>query len=137
MSFILLLLGLLGFGKRPDLVILYTGNIAGYFEPRPAYWINPNYPPTLGGAASAATAIEQVREEVGEDRVLLLDTGPMTDIDLLHRGPGYYPTLVFMRELRYDVVVPGTRDFLLNINEFKKLSDFAQFDMVAANVSFG
>lgn len=119
----------------PDLVVLYTGNIAGYLKPRPAHWINPNYPPILGGAASAATVIEEVRSQLGKDKVLLVDTGPLSDVNLLLEGPGYLPTLFFMNQIGYDVGVPGTRDFLMGIRALRDMSDLADFPIVAANVS--
>jgi len=124
-----------GINSSPDLVILHTGNIAGYLRPREAWWINPNYPPTIGGAASAATVIKEIRDRLGKDKILLVDTGPLSDVNLLLEGPGYLPTVFFMNEMGYDVAVPGTRDFLIGLNSLYDLAQTARFPLVAANVT--
>lgn len=123
-----------GLGPKPQLVVLYTGNIAGYLRPREAWWINPNYPPIIGGAASAATVIKNLQTEFGKD-ILLVDTGPISDVNLLLKGPGYLPTLFFMNQMGYDAAVPGTRDFLIGLKSLNDLAQTAHFPLVAANVT--
>ena len=79
--FFILLLSLLCLGilnaEEIKLNLLFSNDVHGGIDAVPATFINPDFPPPLGGAASAATYIELVREYAREngEAVLLLDAG--------------------------------------------------------------
>ncbi|TSA28555.1 multifunctional 2',3'-cyclic-nucleotide 2'-phosphodiesterase/5'-nucleotidase/3'-nucleotidase, partial [bacterium] len=57
--------------------LLFSNDVHGGIDAVLATFMNPDFPPPLGGAASAATYIESVREYAKEngEAVLLLDAG--------------------------------------------------------------
>ena len=58
--------------------LLWTNDIHGHVAPEPARFMNPEFPPPLGGGASAARYIQKLRAEVLKDPdqdVLLVDAG--------------------------------------------------------------
>src|SRR5688572_30802283 len=57
--------------------ILYTSDIHGHIDPQPATFLNPEFPPPLGGGASGATYIKSVREAAAREGrgFILLDSG--------------------------------------------------------------
>ena len=92
------------------LVILYTNDIAEVTYPRPATWINPNFPPELGGLPSLKYLLSVERRKAQKDGypLLLLDAGNFS-------APGRYgePPHMMLKifgELNYDVVNIGVYD---------------------------
>ena len=65
------------FGEDLLLDIMFTNDIHGGIDAYPATFINPNFPPTLGGGGSAATYVNGVREltDTKTRDNLLLDAG--------------------------------------------------------------
>ncbi len=74
-----LLLVITGF-SRGDLIylnILHTNDIHGGIAPTEASFMNPDFPPGMGGGAWIATYVNQVREEceASGEHFLLVDCG--------------------------------------------------------------
>ncbi|HOD60146.1 MAG TPA: multifunctional 2',3'-cyclic-nucleotide 2'-phosphodiesterase/5'-nucleotidase/3'-nucleotidase, partial [Candidatus Syntrophosphaera sp.] len=64
------------FAKDLYLDIMFTNDMHGGIDRSEATFINPDFPPRLGGGASAATLIKYVRSLSDEQRSsLLLDVG--------------------------------------------------------------
>ncbi len=63
-----------------DIVILYTNDFHSAIDPIPAYWLDREPTPHLGGAAEIMTLVEQIRKREAEAGrpVFLFDTGPAT-----------------------------------------------------------
>ena len=94
--------------------LVWTNDIHGHVAPEGAWFMNPNFPPPLGGGASAARYIERLRAEVAaapNTGMLLVDAG-----DIWQGAPvGTLTQGVVMEHyfdaLAYDVVVPGNHEF--------------------------
>ncbi|NIS38810.1 multifunctional 2',3'-cyclic-nucleotide 2'-phosphodiesterase/5'-nucleotidase/3'-nucleotidase, partial [Candidatus Saccharibacteria bacterium] len=59
------------------LTVLFTNDVHGGIVPQKAEFLNPEFPPMLGGAASAAGIIKGVRDRAEKQgfSVLLIDGG--------------------------------------------------------------
>ena len=99
---------------RARVHLLFTNDIHGHVAPEGATFMNPNFPPPLGGGASAMAYVEKVRAEAATDPnagVLLVDAG-----DTWQGAPVGTLTLGAVMEeyynaLDYDAVVPGNHEF--------------------------
>lgn len=60
-----------------DIVLLHTNDIMNVFQARGATFINPDFPPMLGGVCSFATAVKWERSDAQKDGniMLLFDSG--------------------------------------------------------------
>lgn len=66
-------------GRYIEVDVLYTSDIHGHISPDDATFLNPNFPPPLGGGASAAAYIARVRQAAAAAgrEVLLFDSGDL------------------------------------------------------------
>ena len=63
---LVLFTGAAGDGDILYVDIMYTSDIHGHIDRGLATFLNPNFPPPLGGGATAAAYIKKVREEAAE-----------------------------------------------------------------------
>jgi len=124
-------------GDRVRLHLIWTNDIHGHVAPEGAWFMNPNFPPPLGGGASAAAYVETVRKSVQGDPdagVLLVDAG-----DTWQGAPvGTLTKGVVMEHyfdaLDYDVVVPGNHEFDKGKEIAIRISNAMKRKFVAANI---
>lgn len=117
--------------------ILFTADIHGYVGKFPAVWMNPNFPPPIGGAASAATYIKAVRKQLAEEGAappLLVDAGdcwaggsPMGTLTEGKSVTAYYNTLGF------DFIAMGNHEFDHGWQEARRFSLSLDHRMVSCN----
>mgnify|MGYP006277453609 CR=1 FL=1 len=115
--------------------ILHTNDIHGGILPSSATFINPDFPPMMGGGAHMATYVEQVRshcDSVGE-HVLLIDAG-----DIYQGTPiGNYETgtyvVEWMNAIGYDMMTLGNHDFDDGADNALRLCRMADFPVVCCN----
>jgi 5'-nucleotidase / UDP-sugar diphosphatase len=94
--------------------ILFTADIHGYVDRFPAVWMNPTFPPPMGGAASATTYIKRVLAEVEAEagtEPLLLDAGDCwqgSPVGTLTEGK---VVTEYYNALDFDVVAMGNHEF--------------------------
>jgi 2',3'-cyclic-nucleotide 2'-phosphodiesterase (5'-nucleotidase family) len=94
--------------------LVWTNDIHGHVAPEGATFMNPNFPPPLGGGASAATYIGNLRAEVAKDpnaALLLVDAGDVwqgAPVGTITKGTVMEE---YFKTLDYDVVVPGNHEF--------------------------
>lgn len=126
--------------QQPDnsyrLSIFYTNDLHGGITPQKAEFLNPEFPPLLGGGAAAAGIIKNVRKQ-GEERgfsTLLLDAGDTfqgTLVGTLSKGMA---VIEYMNMIKYDAVAPGNHDFDQGKDNLVELIKASQFPWVAANI---
>jgi len=114
------------------------------------YYSNKAYSDSKGntyGIARIATLVKQLREQKGEDRVLLVDAGdiiqgtslayyyanvdPITGKDG-KRGPKH-PMAIAMNEMRYDAAALGNHEFNYGIEVLRKFEQQCRFPLLGAN----
>jgi len=116
--------------------LLWTNDLHGHIAPEGARFMNPNFPPPLGGAASAAAYIGRVREEAARDGepVLLVDVGDMfqgTPIGTKTQGEA---VIDYFNHIGYELAVPGNHDFDLGREVTEKLARLSSFPWLCANL---
>lgn len=116
--------------------ILFTNDIHGGIDAVPATFMNPEYPPPLGGGASAAAYIKYVRQKAKENNesVLLLDAGDFFQghpIGTMSHGEA---VIKYMNMVDYDAMAIGNHEFDAGYDQLKKTLSLAEFPIVCANI---
>ncbi|MCC7429919.1 bifunctional metallophosphatase/5'-nucleotidase [bacterium] len=124
------------FAEETKISILFTNDVHGGIDASNASFINPNFPPPLGGGAAFATYVNKVRKdaEKNKDGVLLIDAGDIfqgTPIGTKTKGSA---VIDFMNKIRFDLSVAGNHDFDEGKDNLKNLSEKSNFPILAANV---
>ncbi|MCF7808117.1 MAG: hypothetical protein K9M49_04475 [Candidatus Marinimicrobia bacterium] len=123
-------------GETLKLHVLFTNDIHGAIKADKAWFMNPSYPPDLGGGAAMSAYVNETRElaEENNEAVLLLDGGNFfqgTSIGMSDSGR----TMVdWMNKMAYDALVPGIQDFIYGVDNIEKLAERADFPFLAANL---
>ncbi len=128
-------------GQQDDgvlrLHLLWTNDVHGHIAPEPARFMNPEFPPPLGGGASAARYIKAVRAkaEADGDEVLLVDVGDMfqgTPIGTKTRGTA---VIEYFNAIGYDFAIPGNHDFDMGRENTERLARMSNFPWVCCNLA--
>jgi 5'-nucleotidase / UDP-sugar diphosphatase len=95
------------------LVVLHTNDMHGYFLPNVAPWLPGR--PSIGGMEALDAYVRTVRNEVGDDKLLLFDGGdlltgtPVTDLEV--NGAQGGAMTAFLADVGYDAWTLGNHDF--------------------------
>jgi len=132
----LLLFLLLSSGNYIQVDIVFTGEMAGQYGMKKASWINPNYPPTLGGMASFYSLMQELRTRTinRPDSLLLFDAGGAMGGNLMGEGADPELTATLMNKLGYDAMNIGVRDLNLGLQGLKRLVSKARFPLISSNL---
>jgi 2',3'-cyclic-nucleotide 2'-phosphodiesterase (5'-nucleotidase family) len=119
-----------------NLIIFYTNDLHGGITEQEADFLNPDFPPILGGGAAAANIIFQARKqaEKTDDIVIVLDAGDIfqgTPVGTKTEGQAI---IEYMNEVGYDAVTAGNHDFDLGKDVFIKMTEKANFPILSANL---
>jgi 5'-nucleotidase/UDP-sugar diphosphatase len=116
--------------------LLWTNDLHGHIAPEDARFMNPEFPPPLGGAASAARYIRQVREEAAAagEAVLLVDVGDIFQGTPIGNKTEGEAVVEYFNAIGYDFVVPGNHDFDLGREVTERLARQSDFPWVACNL---
>jgi 5'-nucleotidase len=116
-----------------DITILYTQEHHGQAEASATFG-NPN----LGGLPARSTVVNAVRDEVGADNVILVDTGDIligTTLSSIFRGE---PDVLAYNAIGYDAAALGNHEFDFEAagdGTLASLQALANYPMMGANVS--
>ena len=116
--------------------LLYTSDIHGHIGHGNATFLNPNFPPPLGNAASATAYIRRVRQEAKEAGrpVFLFDSGDIfqgTPVGMHTKGTAI---MEWMNSVHYDALAVGNHEFDLGWKNVRRLAKMAEFPVLAANL---
>jgi 2',3'-cyclic-nucleotide 2'-phosphodiesterase (5'-nucleotidase family) len=116
--------------------LMWTNDLHGHIAPEPARFMNPEFPPPLGGAASAARYIKEVRTRAAAagEEVLLVDVGDFfqgTPIGSKTRGTA---VVEYFNSIGYAFTVPGNHDFDMGRENLERLVGLSEFPYVCANL---
>lgn len=120
-------------GGLKKLTILHTNDMHSRVEPFPAN--HPQYP-NMGGMARRAAMVDEIREQEGEDQVILLDCGDIfqgTPYFNLYKG---VPEFKIMSKMGYDAATMGNHDFDNGIKGFLHALPHANFPFICSNYDF-
>ncbi len=135
---ILLLFGGLIFAGNGDihLIILHTNDVHGGIGMSTAFWMNPEFPPVLGGAASITTLIKEVRKEAEKTGagVLIIDDGDFWQGTPVGERTKGQAVLDYFALAGYDYLVMGNHDFDKGIPFIKELVESSDIPFLCANI---
>jgi 2',3'-cyclic-nucleotide 2'-phosphodiesterase (5'-nucleotidase family) len=118
------------------LTVVHTNDIHGGINPSDATFMNREFPPRLGGAASMVTLLRRLRSEVeaGDGHFLMMDAGDTfqgTPVGTLTKGRA---VIDFMNAAGYDALALGNHDFDEGKENCQELVARANFPVIAANL---
>ncbi len=113
--------------------IFYSNDVQANIFEQKARFLNPEFPPLLGGGASMAGIIAKYREN-GEP-VLLFDAGDFNNpAHPLSAKSGGSAMAGFMNYLGYNAAVPGLLDLSDRWENVRRVFETVQFPILAANL---
>lgn len=135
--FLALLLLLTSVHAQKKIVVLYTNDMMGRLKGEPAYFINRDFPPPLGNAASCATYVEQTRIEASLENysILLLDAGNSFGNPVLGKSD-VDRSVAFMNALAYDAASIGIYDVRFGEDALREIMDRTEFPWLSANLAW-
>ncbi len=119
------------------LSIVFTNDIHGGIDPSGATFMNREFPPPLGGGASAATYIGKLREAAAADPnhyVLLIDQGDIfqgTPVGNFRDGE---PVIEYFNHLGIDLWTVGNHDFDEGSENLWRLIGMSEMPVLSANL---
>jgi 2',3'-cyclic-nucleotide 2'-phosphodiesterase (5'-nucleotidase family) len=116
--------------------LMWTNDMHGHIAPEMAKFMNPEHPPPLGGGASAARYIKEVRAKAAAagEEVLLMDVGDMfqgTPIGNKTKGTA---VIEYYNAIGYEFAVPGNHDFDMGRENSERLARLSKFPWICANL---
>ena len=119
-----------------SLIVVYSNDVHGGVDSSKAVFMNPENPPDLGGGASAARLIRQMREHAKKTGkgFLLLDTGDIFQGTLVGTNTRGEAVMRYMNEVGYDAWVIGNHEFDLGRDVCEALMTQADFPTLSANI---
>jgi len=125
-----------GPGSPLRIHLLWTNDLHGHIAPESARFMNPEFPPPLGGAASAAGYIKRVRAAAAAagEPVLLVDVGDMFQGTPIGNKTQGEAVIEYFNAVGYDFAVPGNHDFDLGREVTEARARQSRFPWLAANL---
>ena len=116
--------------------VMYTSDIHGGISKSRGTFLNPQFPPPIGGGASAATYIGKVREQAEKlgRPVFLFDSGDIFQGTLVGKRTEGQAVVEWMNEVGYTASALGNHDFDLGWEVTQRMLQTANFPMMALNV---
>ncbi len=116
--------------------VFFTNDVHGGIIEQEAEFLNPEFPPRLGGGASAMAIIKNARENIRKKggASLLIDSGDIfqgTLVGTLSKGKA---VVEYMNMAGYDACVPGNHDFDLGSDNLISLIDESEFPWISCNI---
>ncbi|MBD3367589.1 MAG: multifunctional 2',3'-cyclic-nucleotide 2'-phosphodiesterase/5'-nucleotidase/3'-nucleotidase [Candidatus Eisenbacteria bacterium] len=118
------------------LSVIFTNDIHGGIDPTGATFMNPEFPPPLGGAASAKAYIDRVREQAREEGgyVLIIDQGDIfqgTPVGNYRNGES---VIEYFNHVPIDLWTIGNHDFDEGIENLWHLVEMSEMPVLSANL---
>lgn len=119
-----------------SIVICNTNDVHGGVDSSEATFMNPEFPPALGGGASLATLVTRLRSTAAEQGkgFLLIDTGDIFQGTLVGTKSEGEAVMRYMNEVGYDSWTIGNHEFDLGRDVCERLIKQAQFPTISANI---
>jgi len=124
------------FSYDKSIDIITTNDLHGSLDLQKAYFINPSNPPDIIGASGFSHYVDNLKDELSDNPILLLDGGNFFQGHPLGISDSGRTIIKWMNKMKYDALVPGNYDFLFGIDNLMELSKQAEFDFLAANLYY-
>ncbi|MDP2172689.1 MAG: bifunctional UDP-sugar hydrolase/5'-nucleotidase [Candidatus Cloacimonadaceae bacterium] len=137
LSLIFISLALFGLLIAEDLRldIMFSNDVHGGIDRAQATFMNPEFPPQLGGGGSAATLIRHIRSKANPKRSnLLLDAGDFFQgrpVGTVTKGTA---VIEYMNAIGYDAMTLGNHEFDIMDTELMETLEMANFPILSCNI---
>lgn len=133
---LILILSFFAIAEELKLDILWTNDIHGGIDPYDATFMNPDFPPALGGGGSHATYINDIRQDSDKEARdhLLVDAGDFFQghpVGTVSKGRA---VIEYMNNIGYDLLVIGNHEYDIGEEELKKTLSLAEFPILSCNI---
>jgi 2',3'-cyclic-nucleotide 2'-phosphodiesterase (5'-nucleotidase family) len=118
------------------LSVLFTNDVHGGIVETKAEFLNPEYPPTLGGGAAAYHIIKNIRDKAQKEGnyVLVSDAGDIFQGTVLGTKSKGDAIVDYFNYIKLDYCVPGNHDFDLGKDNLIKLIRKSNFPWISCNI---
>lgn len=118
------------------IMVLFTNDIHGGVDRLEARFMNPEFPPLIGGGAAVVHYVKAVREQAEKEGagVLVLDAGDFFSGRPVGTRTEGAAVVDYMNMAGYNAMVVGNHDFDLGLNVLKARASQAEFPFLGANV---
>ncbi|MFH1861957.1 MAG: bifunctional UDP-sugar hydrolase/5'-nucleotidase [bacterium] len=128
-----------GFTAASDPVIItvvFSNDVHGGIDRTKARFMNDEFPPPLGGGASAATIIQALRKQAKSQGhgFLLLDAGDFFSGSLIGSETSGRAVIDYMNAVKYDALAIGNHEFDQGWENLRSLVARANFPALSANI---
>lgn len=125
----------LAMAKDLRLDIMWSNDVHGGIDRAQATFMNPEFPPQLGGGGSAATLIKQVRSWESKTRSsLLLDAGDFFQGRPVGTVTNGRAVIEYMNTIGYDAMTIGNHEFDILQDDLQETLKLAKFPILTSNV---
>jgi len=116
--------------------LVTTNDIHGMIASQQATFMNPQYPPTIIGAAAFSKYVDELRILAVNDGegLLVLDGGNIFQGNPLGMADRGNSMIEWMNRIGYDAMVPGSYDFILGAENLKRLAQKSKFPFLFSNL---
>ena len=126
------------FARDSFIDVITTNDLHGFLGEQDAYFMNPNFPPKIVGAAALYKYVKDIENKNPNksDDILIFDGGNFFQghpVGLLDSGK---TVVQWMNKVGYDAIVPGSNDFLFGYKNLLSLSEVADFPFLACNIRY-
>lgn len=125
----------LGWAEDLKLDIMFSNDVHGGIDRAQATFMNPEFPPQLGGGASAATLIKKIRALQSDTRSsMLLDAGDFFQgrpVGTVTKGRA---VIEYMNAIGYDAMTIGNHEFDILEDSLSATLELADFPILTCNV---
>jgi len=117
------------------ITLIHTNDVHGGIDPQGAAFMDEEFPPMLGGGASLARLVDDLRTKAASEGggVLLIDSGDIWQGTPVGNYRGGEVVVEFMNRAGYDLWVPGNHEFDAGLENAFKLINAADFPVLGAN----
>lgn len=125
----------LSYAEDLRLDVMFSNDVHGGIDRAQATFMNPEFPPQLGGGGSAATLIKQVRSLSNDKRTsILLDAGDFFQgrpVGTVTKGKA---VIEYMNAIGYEAMTIGNHEFDIRQDDLIPTLQLAKFPILTCNV---
>ncbi len=116
--------------------LVTTNDIHGVIASQKATFMNPQYPPTIVGAAAFSKYVDKLKNSSIRDNegLLILDGGNIFQGNPLGMADKGQSMIEWMNRIGYDAMVPGSYDFISGAKNIQSLAVKANFPFLFSNL---
>ena len=115
--------------------LITTNDMHGFINEQKAYFMNPQYPPTIIGGSGFYHYISELKQNSSDEDLLILDGGNFFQGSNFGMHDQGVSMIKWMNKIGYDAMVIGQYDFILGSENLDQTLNYAEFDILGSNLN--